>query len=354
MLTALDRQQLALLEQVRAQWAALYFATEPVDRAEAEEGVAEAYRQVGLNPPSRMVWVDSPLAGALAVMALLAYADDPSHPWWKDKDCGKPIDVRLIATQKQVAANVDAEVLSTARGMACRNHQECAFAAWPHCRFSEFQEPMEIAPGSLVMGHLTDQLEALCGLPRDVERGDDGVSPALPQGVIEGALAAAEPWLGELTWPQVTGRVRERIYDTPPYTVRPTPGGGTVVDGPNPNDEVAKRLSLTRAAYIHGKWRPALLMGQFQAAECGFLDFFSRLGLAGVNDVSALCRGACGCGWLWAYTDFAVLSDRPCVLSVDDWVRLHAEHGPAVAYRDGYAIYAHHGTLHRPSTPLGQ
>jgi hypothetical protein len=38
-----------------------------------------------------------------------------------------------------------------------------------------------------------------------------------------------------------------------------------------------------------------------------------------------------------------VLTDRPCELHRDAQHRLHNEHGPAISYRDGWAVHAVHG-----------
>lgn len=62
--------QIRALGTVRAQWLAHGLATGPADRAEAERGAAEAYRAAGLKPPGLFIWLDSPLAGAIAAWLL--------------------------------------------------------------------------------------------------------------------------------------------------------------------------------------------------------------------------------------------------------------------------------------------
>ena len=58
----LTREQMAALSRYRARWAAIRRSTEPADRDAAEEGVRLAYRAAGFEPPSRLVWCDSPVA----------------------------------------------------------------------------------------------------------------------------------------------------------------------------------------------------------------------------------------------------------------------------------------------------
>jgi len=48
-------------------------------------------------------------------------------------------------------------------------------------------------------------------------------------------------------------------------------------------------------------------------------------------------------GWWWPHADFAIVCDRPTVLSRDSDGQLHAERGPAIAWEDGFALYFWHG-----------
>jgi uncharacterized protein DUF6745 len=64
-------EQAALLAVVRAEWTAVGLGSGTTDRAAAEAGVRLAYRAAGLAPPARVVWLGSPLRGAVAA-ALLA------------------------------------------------------------------------------------------------------------------------------------------------------------------------------------------------------------------------------------------------------------------------------------------
>ena len=43
------------------------------------------------------------------------------------------------------------------------------------------------------------------------------------------------------------------------------------------------------------------------------------------------------------YEDLVVFQHRPTQILMDDQERLHCDHGPAILYRDGFAVYAWHG-----------
>lgn len=46
------------------------------------------------------------------------------------------------------------------------------------------------------------------------------------------------------------------------------------------------------------------------------------------------------CMWWWPFTKVCIVSDRPAAIVLDEQERLHNETGPAIAFRDGYGVYA--------------
>jgi len=54
---------------------------------------------------------------------------------------------------------------------------------------------------------------------------------------------------------------------------------------------------------------------------------------------------ATSCGWVWWHENVLAISDRPSIVNRDEQGRLHCETGPAIAYRDGWAIHAVHGVV---------
>jgi hypothetical protein len=66
----LTPSQEAVLSEVAGEWARVVVARGPVDRVAAEAGMRSAYRAAGLDPPATVVWLGSPLAGAVAAAAL--------------------------------------------------------------------------------------------------------------------------------------------------------------------------------------------------------------------------------------------------------------------------------------------
>jgi hypothetical protein len=69
-----------LLAERAERWLATGLCCQPADRAAAESGVAAAYAAAGLPAPARVVWCDSPAAGAVAVARLRSGADPAGDP----------------------------------------------------------------------------------------------------------------------------------------------------------------------------------------------------------------------------------------------------------------------------------
>ncbi len=91
-------------------------------------------------------------------------------------------------------------------------------------------------------------------------------------------------------------------------------------------EETALRLALASA-----------VSGQHDAAWLAAFD-----GARALAGVSAVARAA---GWWWPYENVAVISECPRELHRDEAGRLDRGDGPALAYPDGFALYAWRGML---------
>jgi hypothetical protein len=85
--------------------------------------------------------------------------------------------------------------------------------------------------------------------------------------------------------------------------------------------------------------------GSHDAAWLAFYRYFHDvLGLTvQTAKLSGLWELAQSAGWAAPHQNICWVSERHHILSRDDRGRLHCENGPAVAYPDGWAIYAAHG-----------
>ena len=125
-----------------------------------------------------------------------------------------------------------------------------------------------------------------------------------------GDQVRAQVWaqVGDQVWAQVGAQVRAQVWD-----------------------QVGDQVN--RATY-----------GQHDANWLAYCDTFAQLGIQAARRVNGLAQVARASGWWWPFRGAVVLTERPTVLHRDNQLRLHCEDGPAVAYPDGFAVHAWHGT----------
>lgn len=77
MIEKLTPEQEARLPEYRDKWLKIGLSTERANRAEAEDGVRQAYTIQGLEPPKNFIWAESPMGGIVAQAYLLAGLPQP-------------------------------------------------------------------------------------------------------------------------------------------------------------------------------------------------------------------------------------------------------------------------------------
>lgn len=131
--------------------------------------------------------------------------------------------------------------------------------------------------------------------------------------------------LGPAGWSALWSATGAQLWETTAALAERIRAG--VVDdlARRPQEESAIRLVLLDA-----------VLGQHDAA---WLAAFDGRGDR-LDGLSAVARNA---GWWWPYERAVVISERPEALHRDEAGRLDRGDGPALAYRDGFALYAWRG-----------
>ena len=127
----LTAEQTAALARYRARWAAIRRSTASADRGAAEAGVRLAYRAAGFEPPTRLVWCESPIALAKAALRP-SRADGPNiRPALIDRPrrqvaarVRKRIHARVKALVESMVTPADALAASVAEAVAQAAVQE--------------------------------------------------------------------------------------------------------------------------------------------------------------------------------------------------------------------------------------
>lgn len=103
-----------------------------------------------------------------------------------------------------------------------------------------------------------------------------------------------------------------------------------------------KELKNKNMDDILRKQMSCCIYGSLEGSWLSFYDVFSELIDEIKEKIEGLIDLANNCGFVWTYEDVAVICDRPTQINLEDG-RLHCPDGPAIAYDDGFAVYAWKG-----------
>ncbi|MEW1615589.1 MULTISPECIES: DUF6745 domain-containing protein [unclassified Streptomyces] len=131
--------------------------------------------------------------------------------------------------------------------------------------------------------------------------------------------------LGPAGWSALWSATGAQLWETTAALAERIRSGVVADLAPRPQDESGVRLVLLDA-----------VLGQHDAA---WLAAFDGRG----DRLTGLAEVARNAGWWWPYENAVVITERPEVLHRDEAGRLDHGEGPALAYRDGFALYAWRG-----------
>ncbi|WP_335932854.1 DUF6745 domain-containing protein [Streptomyces sp. PTD5-9] len=131
--------------------------------------------------------------------------------------------------------------------------------------------------------------------------------------------------LGPAGWSALWSATGAQLWETTAALAERIKAGVVADLARHPEEESAVRLVLLDA-----------VLGQHDAA---WLAAFDGRGDR-LNGLAEVARNA---GWWWPYERAVVISERPEALHRDEAGRLDRGDGPALAYRDGFSLYAWRG-----------
>ncbi len=113
-------------------------------------------------------------------------------------------------------------------------------------------------------------------------------------------------------------------------------------------EETFKQLSLPWLYMSNGLGLASSLFNSgIESASVGLIDYCIEV-LNCQYDVEkwlAMNSLITNCGWVFFFERTCLVCDRPNTLSFDEQYRLHAAGKPAIAYNDGYRVYAYNGVI---------
>ena len=165
--------------------------------------------------------------------------------------------------------------------------------------------------------------------PANRREAEAGIYAAYRAGGLEPPrfiLWFGSPWTGAVAQaitPAIISRDRDQVYA-------------------QVNDQVDAQVDAQVDDRLSG-WYQVRIAGSHWAGYYSWLDAMAQIGVTGLEPIGGQARVAQNVGWWWCYRHFAIVTDRPAVLKRDPLNRLHCTDGPAVRYRDGWAVWAWHG-----------
>ncbi|MFI0349968.1 DUF6745 domain-containing protein [Actinomadura sp. 9N407] len=304
-----------LIDELCDRWRA--WAAEP-DREKAERALVELYESRGWERPKAVVWLDSPLAGAIAARTLL-YGHE-----------------HLDRTRRPEAHELWIG--------AARARLEGTFGTFDRHEHSSFEEDEPFAPrwrlpqvlSLYKLSYDMDDPDVLAVLQRAGEPvwalntavnarfQQEALSPADPASFADAAVQAHE---------RLTQGLRAVFpaahWEAARAALR------SCAEAPRPDHWKQWRdvWAAVRAPDNHA----VLILAALRAG-----------GLPETGELQARMRMAPAIGWWWALNDIALVTPPPAEVHTNSWGRLHREDGPAVRFQDGFAHHCWHGHLVPP------
>jgi hypothetical protein len=266
-------------------WRRVAAQTAPADRPAAEAGVRLAYRRAGLPEPERIVWAGAPRAA----LRLLAGEEGAER--------------RGRSVREQVRD-------SPWSAERARLHDELGPLGWS-AHWGATGARLWDATQLLTSRTATGAVDSFATPEPAPDAVHHAGTPAVVPAQLPGPHDEPLPGFEDLAAPV-------------PATQVPAPAGPA--PRPDPTLQTAARVLLLDA--VHGQ------------QDAAWLSAFDTGPGSALEGVAAVAEAA---GWWWPYERVAVLCDRPAELHRDEAGRLDRSDGPALAFRDGFALYSWRG-----------
>ncbi|MBX9667352.1 MAG: hypothetical protein K2X93_07020 [Candidatus Obscuribacterales bacterium] len=269
------------IKEHRDRWVHLARSCDDLNVQAVQEGVALTYLMAGIPPPDRLLWLDSPLCGAVAAAVFNKLYENLHIRIWH-----KPLEQM---TQELFSSKSE---------------------SLPAVLWHEIDRKLKLNPLGIqdkivapIRTQIGRQLEVRFGL-----RADPRESLQL---------------VNEDVWSYILARVQQQMSD----------------------EEFALLTKMIydsqfASACSSQGWYCGL--GGQDVENLELLSFAEELGMdiPLAKGILALSRQS---SWWWAFDKVCIVTYRPQMLLLDSDERLHNDFGPAIEFPDGWTVYARHG-----------
>jgi hypothetical protein len=302
-----------LLEQTARHWRSVSNCTSAADRPAAEAAMVAAYRAANLPPPAVVIWLGSPRAADTAVRLLRSKIEWPNdlnqfqRAVWDEvfKQSVRQIERHMGEDKwKEIRAAIKrraTQEIENRYGQYIEKQVKAIFAerlgieAWKYLR--RIAGNSQIDKIRTQLEHATKQV----------------VAQQVSESARDRAYQILVPPLRQQYWPAVVEPLRIAI--------------------------------VANNGALEGRQTWDCSYGLHDADWICYYDFMRKAGVRGLEPIDGLRRLSESCGWWWPFDNLCILTDRPVEVNRDNRGRLHHESRMAIAFRDGWGLYAWNGIL---------
>ncbi len=291
MMEILTRSRMALSETTRQSlskhfevWTRIGLSTARSNRDDTERAILDCYSIVNLPAPSRFVWLDSPMAGAIAAAQASSVLESTTKRVWL-----RPQEFMFQKLWKKAEATKSVEF-------------------WKEIE-------AEINGSSLA---LRNNVVVPVGLQIVNQRMEKTQQARMS--VFMKARHSASNMSSDM-WNTAVAALKQQL------TVKEQKELQSAITW----EQIAEQLRSCG-------------FGSMDAAFLAFLDYGSLAGFK-LNDIDGLVRVANSAGWWWPYDDLCIVTERPTKLFLNRQGKLHREGGYAIEYADSWGVYALNGEI---------
>lgn len=342
--------------KLRQTWAKIGLTTQPAERAAAEAAVKKAYQAAGLEAPGKVIWCASPFSQGLtraiilhpeflASVATSVWVNIQNHAGTNIKD--EVIDsfkssMRLFDTgmvKEKLRENVKNDVVARMKKHISEAMQEeirisVIDSVWDSVWTSVWESTEESIWKAIDTGirkAIKTQEKAAI---------DEAIAASLNESI--GASVKSTVWdcVMEQAWTNIRNGAQSNIR------VSAWKNLWEVLQKPI-WDNIATRIGECLKACAHDSAQ-ASGYGQHDAYWLSFYAYFREVeGLSQETEqITGLLDLAKSAGWYTPHAKVCWICERPNTLSLNQNGKLHSNDGqPALAYPDGWSVYANDGAL---------
>lgn len=291
MMEILTRSRMALSDTTRQSlskhfevWTRIGLCTARSNRDETERAILDCYRIVNLPAPSRFVWLESPMAGAIAAAQASSVCQSTTKRVWL-----KPQEFMFQKLWKKAEAT----------------------------KSIEFWKEIETQINSSALA-LRNNVVVPVGLQivsQRLEKTQQARLSVFMKSRHSGSNMSSEIWNSAVTV------LKQEL------TLKEQKDLQTAITW----EQIAEQLRTCG-------------FGSMDAAFLAFLDYGSLAGFK-LTDIDGLVRVANSAGWWWPYDDLCIVTERPTKLFLNKQGKLHHKGGYAIEYADTWGVYALNGEI---------